>query len=154
MVKPQDKGYRRSSINATAYLSDIHHMRRRGAKSFVDDLVLSRGVVLSRAELFCDLLRLSLTTRRFVRCRRTYLSRCGSERAGDRMGVGSNACFLSRRRTCQRCVLETRCWRSCRAAVGDGRTRDVNAIRPLARFKDFSKLKTRDMQRACRAFWT
>ena len=47
-------------------------MRRRGAKSFVDDLVLSRGVVLSRAELFCDLLRLSPTTRRFVRLRRTY----------------------------------------------------------------------------------
>src|SRR5262250_3195443 len=57
-------------------------MRRRGAKSFVDDLVLSRGVVLSRAELFCDLLRLSLTTRRFVRCRRTYLiARAERERA-------------------------------------------------------------------------
>ena len=49
-------------------------MRRRGPKSFVDDLVLSRGVVLSRAELFCDLLRLSPMTRRFVRFRRTYLS--------------------------------------------------------------------------------
>lgn len=48
-------------------------MRRRGAKSFVDDLSLSRGVVLSRAELFCDLLRLSPLTRRFVRFRRTYL---------------------------------------------------------------------------------
>lgn len=48
-------------------------MRRRGAKSFVDDLSLSRGVVLSRAELFCDLLRLSPSTRRFVRLRRTYL---------------------------------------------------------------------------------
>jgi hypothetical protein len=46
-------------------------MRRRGAKSFVDDLVLSRGVVLSRADLFCDLLRLSPLTRRFVRFRRT-----------------------------------------------------------------------------------
>src|SRR4029077_3568311 len=50
-------------------------MRRRGAKSFVDDLVLSRGVVLSRADLFCDLLRLSPMTRRFVRFRRTYLLR-------------------------------------------------------------------------------
>src|SRR4029077_18165290 len=48
-------------------------MRRRGARSFVDDLVLSRGVVLSRADLFCDLLRLSPMTRRFVRFRRTYL---------------------------------------------------------------------------------
>ena len=28
---------------------DTHPMQRRGAKSFVDDLVLSRGVVLSRA---------------------------------------------------------------------------------------------------------
>ena len=65
-------GYRRSSTDATASRSDSNHMRRRGAKSFVDDLVLSRGVVLSRAELFCDLLRLSPTTRRFVRFRRTY----------------------------------------------------------------------------------
>jgi hypothetical protein len=54
-------------------------MRRRGAKSFVDDLVLSRGVVLSRAELFCDLLRLSPLTRRFVRYRRTYLRSVGDE---------------------------------------------------------------------------
>ena len=29
--------------------SNTNHMRRRGAKSFVDDLGLSRGVVLSRA---------------------------------------------------------------------------------------------------------
>ena len=28
---------------------NTHPMQRRGAKSFVDDLVLSRGVVLSRA---------------------------------------------------------------------------------------------------------
>ena len=48
-------------------------MRRRGAKSFVDDLGLSRGVVLSRAVRFCDLLRLSPMTRRFVRFRRTRL---------------------------------------------------------------------------------
>ena len=73
VAEPQHNGYRRSSIDATASRSDTNHMRRRGAKSFVDDLVLSRGVVLSRAELFCDLLRLSLMTRRFVRFRRTYL---------------------------------------------------------------------------------
>ena len=48
-------------------------MRRRDAKSFVDDLGLSRGVVLSRAVHFCDLLRLSPLTRRFVRFRRTRL---------------------------------------------------------------------------------
>lgn len=48
-------------------------MRCRGAKSFVDDLVLSRGVVRSRAVHCCDLLRLSPLTRRFVRFRRTDL---------------------------------------------------------------------------------
>jgi hypothetical protein len=73
VAEPQDNGYRRPSTDAAASRSDIHHMRRRGAKSFVDDLVLSRGVVLSRAELFCDRLRLSPMTRRFVRYRRTYL---------------------------------------------------------------------------------
>lgn len=62
----------RAPTNAPACRSDSNHIRRRGAKSFVDDLVLSRGVVLSRADLFCDLLRLSPLTRRFVRLRRTY----------------------------------------------------------------------------------
>lgn len=52
---------------------DTIHIRCRGAKSFVDDLGQSRGVVLSRAVHFCDLLRLSPTTRRFVRFRRTRL---------------------------------------------------------------------------------
>ena len=37
---------------------DPNHVRCRGAKSFVDDLGLSRGVVLSRAVHFCDLSRL------------------------------------------------------------------------------------------------
>ena len=55
--------------------SDTIHIRCRGAKSFVDDLGQSRGVVLSRAVHFCDLLRLSRTTRRFVRFRRTRLRR-------------------------------------------------------------------------------
>lgn len=50
-------------------------MRRGGARSFVDDLVLSRGVVRSRAVYCCDLLRLSPLTRRFVRYRRTDLLR-------------------------------------------------------------------------------
>ena len=63
-------GHRRTWPRAEA---STHHIRRWGAKSFVDDLVLSRGVVLSRADLFCDLLRLSPMTRRFVRFRRTYL---------------------------------------------------------------------------------
>ena len=67
--------------NAPVCRSDSNHMRRRGAKSFVDDLVLSRGVVLSRADLFCDLLRLSPMTRRFVRFRRTYLRRTSHGRS-------------------------------------------------------------------------
>ena len=53
--------------------SDSNHTRCRGARSFVDDLVQSRGVVLSRAVHFCDLLRPSPTTRRFVRFGRTRL---------------------------------------------------------------------------------
>ena len=60
--------------------SDTIHIRCRGAKSFVDDLGQSRGVVLSRAVHFCDLLRLSRTTRRFVRFRRTRLRRRGRAR--------------------------------------------------------------------------
>jgi hypothetical protein len=76
--KPQQYGYWRAPTYAPVCRSDSNHMRRRGAKSFVDDLVLSRGVVLSRADLFCDLLRLSPLTRRFVRFRRTYLRRPAS----------------------------------------------------------------------------
>jgi hypothetical protein len=52
---------------ASACRSDSDQMRRGGARSFVDDLVLSRGVVRSRAVYCCDLLRLSPLTRRFVR---------------------------------------------------------------------------------------
>ena len=141
VVKPQDKGYRRSSINATAYLSDIHHMRRRGAKSFVDDLVLSRGVVLSRAELFCDLLRLSLTTRRFVRCRRTYLTEWvvrASDRASGRLASASIVTPVS----CGGQSVDSSAMRTRDALlaklpgciVGGGRTRGVDAlIPPLAR---------------------
>lgn len=73
VAKPQHDGSWRAPTNAPACRSDSYHIRRRGAKSFVDDLVLSRGVVLSRADLFCDLLRLSPLTRRFVSFRLTYL---------------------------------------------------------------------------------
>jgi len=59
VAKPQHDGSWRAPTNAPVCRSDSNHMRRRGAKSFVDDLVLSRGVVLSRADLFCDLLRLT-----------------------------------------------------------------------------------------------
>ena len=49
-------------------------MRRGGAKSFVDDLVLGRGVVLSRAATSLRSIETQPWTRRFVRyCRRTHL---------------------------------------------------------------------------------
>jgi hypothetical protein len=80
VAKPQHDGNRRAPTNAPACRSDSYQMRRRGAKSFVDDLVLSRGVVLSRADLFCDLLRLSPLTRRFVGFRPTYLRRQAGKR--------------------------------------------------------------------------
>ena len=47
--------------------------RREGAKSFVDDLVLGRGVVLSRAATSLRSIETQPWTRRFVRCRRTCL---------------------------------------------------------------------------------
>lgn len=49
VVKPQHHGSCGQFNFAGRCRSDIHPMRCRGAKSFVDDLVLSRGVVLSRA---------------------------------------------------------------------------------------------------------
>ena len=52
---------------------DIHPMRRGGAKSFVDDLVLGRGVVLSRAATSLRSIETQPWTRRFVRRRRTHL---------------------------------------------------------------------------------
>lgn len=89
VAKPQHDGSWRAPTNAPVCRSDSYHIRRRGAKSFVDDLVLSRGVVLSRADLFCDLLRLSPLTRRFVSFRLTYL----------RLGTVSRY-LLGRRRRC------------------------------------------------------
>ena len=49
VAKPQQHGSSRASNIAPVCRSDIHPMRRGGAKSFVDDLGLGRGVVLSRA---------------------------------------------------------------------------------------------------------
>ena len=59
--------------------SDIHPMRRGGAKSFVDDLVLGRGVVLSRAATSLRSIETQPWTRRFVRFRRRTHLRCWSE---------------------------------------------------------------------------
>ena len=80
--------------------SDTIHIRCRGAKSFVDDLGQSRGVVLSRAVHFCDLLRLSRTTRRFVRFRRTRLhSARARARNGNRRGeTAAASTFFARAR--------------------------------------------------------
>ena len=49
VVKPQQQDSWPACTLAPACPSDIHPMQCRGAKSFVDDLGLSRGVVLSRA---------------------------------------------------------------------------------------------------------
>jgi len=68
----------------------MQHLIDTWAVSFVDDLGLSRGVVLSRAVHFCDLLRLSPLTQRFVRFRRTRLF----IRHFRRMVVGEMWCRL------------------------------------------------------------
>lgn len=49
MAKPQQHGSSRARNGACVCRHDIHPIQCRGAKSFVDDLGLSRGVVLSRA---------------------------------------------------------------------------------------------------------
>ena len=46
---------------------DIHPMRSGGVKSFADDLVLGRGVVLSRAATSLRSIETQPLTRRFVR---------------------------------------------------------------------------------------
>ena len=49
-------------------------MRRGGVKSFVDDLVLGRGVVISRAATSLRSVETQPLTRRFVRIRRATSS--------------------------------------------------------------------------------
>src|SRR6218665_575738 len=81
-------------------------MRCRGAKSFVDDLVLSRGVVRSRAVHCCDLLRLSPLTRRFVRLRRTdlLLAAAAAACAGGSFVSACGRCWpVERTCDCSRC---------------------------------------------------
>ena len=55
-----------SPSSASGDQNDIHPMRRGGAKSFVDDLVLGRGVVLSRAATSLRSIETQPWTRRFV----------------------------------------------------------------------------------------
>ena len=49
IVKPQQNGSSRTYSLASVCRNHTRHIQCRGAKSFVDDLDLSRGVVLSRA---------------------------------------------------------------------------------------------------------
>lgn len=77
VVKPQEGVISRSRRAVRGGdQNDIHPMRRGGAKSFVDDLVLGRGVVLSRAATSLRSIETQPWTRRFVRIRRrTHLRR-------------------------------------------------------------------------------
>ena len=54
-------------------------MRRGGDKSFVDDLVLGRGVVISRAATSLRSVETQPLTRRFVRIRRATISDYGQD---------------------------------------------------------------------------
>ena len=67
LVKPQKEVFAAPSISAGGGLDDIHPMRRGGVKSFVDDLVLGRGVVIGRAATSLRSVETQPLTRRFVR---------------------------------------------------------------------------------------
>ena len=66
-VEPQQKVFAAPPISVDGGLDDIHPMRRGGVKSFVDDLVLGRGVVISRAATSLRSVETQPLTRRFVR---------------------------------------------------------------------------------------
>ena len=66
-IEPQQKVFTVPSISAGGGLYTIHPMRRGGVKSFVDDLVLGRGVVISRAATSLRSVETHPLTRRFVR---------------------------------------------------------------------------------------
>ena len=90
LVEPQYEVFAVSPISAGGGLDDIHPMRRGGVKSFVDDLVLGRGVVISRAATSLRSVETQPLTRRFVRFRRTHLRRvcvCLSVTRVHRMGA-------------------------------------------------------------------
>ena len=69
-VEPQQKVFAVPPISVGGGLYDIHPMRRGGVKSFVDDLVLGRGVVPSRAATSLRSVETQPLTRRFFRTRR------------------------------------------------------------------------------------
>ena len=72
--QPQLKVFAVLPISADGGLTNIHPMRRGGVKSFVDDLVLGRGVVISRAATSLRSVETQPLTRRFVRIRRATSS--------------------------------------------------------------------------------
>ena len=74
LVEPQQEVFTVPPISAGGGLDDIHPMRRGGDKSFVDDLVLGRGVVISRAATSLRSVETQPWTRRFVRTRRATIS--------------------------------------------------------------------------------
>ena len=73
-VEPQQKVIAVPPISADGNLDDIHPMRRGGVKSFVDDLVLGRGVVISRAATSLRSVETQPLTRRFVRIQTNDIS--------------------------------------------------------------------------------
>ena len=74
MVKPQQVVIGRRAEQRARGPERYSPHRRGGAKSFVDDLVLGRGVVLSRAATSLRSIETQPWTRRFVRfARRTLL---------------------------------------------------------------------------------
>ena len=102
LVEPQNGVTAVLPITADGDQSDIHPMRRGGVKSFVDDLVLGRGVVISRAATSLRTVETQPWTRRFVRNRRTIYLRqsswscyrlCRDMFAGGGLAVGS-LCLL------------------------------------------------------------
>ena len=72
--QPQSKVFAVLPISADGGLLDIHPMRRGGVKSFVDDLVLGRGVVPSRAATSLRSVETQPLTRRFVRSQTNNIS--------------------------------------------------------------------------------
>ncbi|KAK3745138.1 hypothetical protein RRG08_062965 [Elysia crispata] len=81
LVEPRQEVFTVPPISAGGNLYDIHPMRRGGDKSFVDDLVLGRGVVISRAATSLRSVETQPLTRRFVRTRRAIISDNGLGRS-------------------------------------------------------------------------
>ena len=66
-VEPQRRVFAVPPSSVGGGPDDIHPMRRGGVKSIVDDFVLGRGVVISRAATSLRSVETQPLTRRFVR---------------------------------------------------------------------------------------